>query len=210
MKLPDLRQEYGRASLDERDISPDPIVQFRAWFEEALARDVPEPNAMTLATAGSDGRPAARMVLLRGFDERGFVFYTNSVGDKAAQLAANPWAALVFYWEPLERQVRVVGSVSRVSEAESDAYFAGRPRESQVGAWASHQSEVIDDRAELERRVAEVNGRFPGDVPRPPFWGGFRVVPDTVEFWLLQDDRLHDRLRYRREGHAWAIERLSP
>jgi pyridoxamine 5'-phosphate oxidase len=190
--------------LHEDDVDPDPIVQFSAWHADAGG-----PAEVAVATASADGVPSVRMVLLRGLDPRGFVFFTNLGSAKARDLAANPRAALLFFWGP-DRQVRVQGGVEPASGEESDAYWRSRHRRSQVGAWASHQSEVIDDRAELERRVAEVDERFPGDVPRPPFWGGFRVVPDTVEFWLLRDDRLHDRLRYRRDGEGWVIERLSP
>ncbi len=206
-------QDYSSRGLSEADVDPGPFVQFRRWMDDALAAELPLPNAMTLATAGSDGRPAARMVLLRGFDERGFVFYTNYDGDKAAQLGVNPWTALVFYWGPLERQVRVVGAVSRVSEAESDTYFAGRPRESQIGAWASPQSDPIRDRAELEERVRAVEARYPpGEpIPRPPHWGGYRVTPDELEFWQGRPGRLHDRIRYRLTSSGlWTIERLAP
>jgi pyridoxamine 5'-phosphate oxidase len=190
--------------LREDDLDPDPIGQFRAWHAEAgnLAE-------VAVATASADGEPAGRMVLLKGVDERGFAFFTNYASAKARDLTANPRAALLFFWPP-DRQVRVQGAVAVVSAGESDDYWRSRPRGSQLGAWASRQSEVIDGRAELERRLADATARFPGDVPRPPFWGGFRVVPETVEFWEHRDDRLHDRLRYRREGDGWVIERLSP
>lgn len=191
--------------LSEGDVDPDPIAQFRAWHTEAGT-----PAEVAVATASADGQPSVRMVLLKSVDDRGFVFFTNATSAKAADLAANPRAALLFFWAP-SRQVRVRGPVARTSEQESDAYWRTRPRGSQLGAWASRQSEVIDDRAVLERRLTEVVDRFPGDVPRPPYWGGYRVVPETVEFWHHRDDRLHDRLRYRRDaGGGWVIERLSP
>jgi pyridoxamine 5'-phosphate oxidase len=191
-------------ALREDDVDPDPIRQFSAWHAEAGS-----PAEVAVATASADGVPSARMVLLRGCDARGFVFFTNEGSAKARDLAANPRAALLFFWAP-DRQVRVRGSVEPAGSDESDAYWRTRPRGSQLGAWASPQSEVIASRAELERRLAEVAARFPGDVPRPPFWGGFRVIPDTIELWQRQEDRLHDRLRYRRHGRAWVIERLSP
>jgi pyridoxamine 5'-phosphate oxidase len=166
---------------------------------------------MTLATATPDGRPSARVVLLKGFDERGFVFYTNYEGRKSRELEANPRAALLFYWGELERQVRVEGRVSRVPDRESDAYFAGRPRGSQLGAWASEQSRPVRDRGALERRLRELEGEYEGrEVPRPAFWGGYRVVPETMEFWQGRENRLHDRLRYRRAEGGWKIERLQP
>ena len=190
--------------LSEGDVDPDPIRQFTAWHAEAGA-----PPEVALATATADGSPSARMVLLKGVDDRGFSFFTNYGSAKARDLADNPRAALLFHWQP-GRQVRVRGPVGRVGDEESDAYWATRPRGSQLGAWASRQSEVIASREELERRLAEVAARFPGDVPRPPFWGGYRVVPEVVEFWHHRDDRLHDRLRYRRGEEGWVIERLSP
>jgi len=206
-----LREEYTRAGLREADADPDPIEQFRGWFGEALAADLHEPNAMTLATATPDGRPSARVVLLKGFDERGFVFYTNYEGRKGRELEANPRAALVFYWGELERQVRVEGRVSRVSDGESDAYFSGRPRGSQLGALASEQSRPVRDRGALERRLREVEGEYEGrEVPRPAFWGGYRIEPETIEFWQGRENRLHDRLRYSRSEGGWKIERLQP
>ena len=207
-----LRLTYAHATLDEGDVAADPITQFRAWFEAARASQLREPNAMTLATATPDGVPSARIVLLKGVDERGFVFFTDYRSRKGAELEANPRAALVFHWAELERQVRVSGHVERVSRAESEAYFATRPLGSRVGAWASHQSSVIASRAELEQREAEVAARFPGpDVPLPPHWGGFRVSPEGVEFWQGRPSRLHDRLRYVHEGEGgWRVERLSP
>jgi pyridoxamine 5'-phosphate oxidase len=198
--------------LHETDLDPDPIRQFHAWLHQALTAEVPEPYAMTLATATPDGLPSARVVLLRGVDERGFTFFTSYEGRKAGELEANPRAALVFYWAELERQVRVAGTVERASEAESDDYFRNRPRGSQLGAWASHQSEVLPGRATLERRLAELERQYADrDVPRPPTWGGYRVRPLAIEFWQGRRSRLHDRLRYRRaEDGAWVIERLSP
>jgi len=208
-RLARLREEYTGSGLRESD--PDPIEQFRGWFEEALAAELHEPNAMTLATATPGGSPSARMVLLKGFDERGFVFYTNYEGRKAEELEANPRAALVLYWGELRRQVRVEGGVSRLPDAESDAYFAGRPRGSQLGAWASEQSRPVSDRGVLEQRLRELEANYEGhDVPRPPFWGGYRVEPETIEFWQGRENRLHDRLVYRRSDGQWRRERLQP
>jgi pyridoxamine 5'-phosphate oxidase len=206
-----MRREYTREGLAEADVDADPVVQFGRWFEQATQAGLLEPSAMTLATATPDGRPSARMVLLRGFDERGFCFYTNYQSRKAAELAANPRAALVFWWDALERQVRIEGRVEPTSRAESEAYFASRPPGSQLSAAASPQSRVIDDRATLERRVAELAASHQdGQVPLPDFWGGYRLTPEVIEFWQGRPNRLHDRLRYRRAGDAWVIERLAP
>lgn len=209
--LADLRKEYTRAGLAESDVAPDPIEQFRRWFDAALDAGLHEPNAMTVATATRDGRPSARVVLLKGFDGRGFVFYTNYEGRKGRELEENPRAALLFYWGELERQVRIEGTVSRVPKAESDAYYASRPRGSRLGAWASEQSRVVEGRGVLEGRVGDLEAEYEGrEVPRPPFWGGYRVEPDVVEFWQGRENRLHDRIVYRRQGGGWEIERLQP
>ena len=198
--------------LREADVDPDPLRQFRTWFAQAVAAGVPQAEAMTLATATPDGRPSARLVLLRGCDERGFVFYTNYESRKGRELAANPRAALVFFWQPLHRQVRIEGHVERVTPAQSDAYFRTRPRDSRLGAWVSPQSQVIPGREFLERRLEELQERHGGtEVPRPPYWGGFRVVPETIEFWQGRGGRLHDRLCYRKAPPTgWVLERLAP
>ncbi|HEX5127375.1 MAG TPA: pyridoxamine 5'-phosphate oxidase [Rhodocyclaceae bacterium] len=208
--LTSLRLEYTLYSLDAADVAADPVEQFRQWFDQALKAQLHEPYAMTVASASSDGAPTARVMLLRGFDERGFVFYTNYQSRKGRELECNPRAALLFYWAELERQVRIEGNVSRVSEAESDAYFASRPVASRIGAWVSAQSEIIAKRDALEVRFAELSARFGENVPRPPHWGGLRVEPRTFEFWQGRRSRLHDRIEYFRQNGGWATRRLSP
>ncbi len=212
--LADLRQEYARAELTHAHVADDPLDQFRTWFDEALDADVEEPNAMTLATAGADGTPSARIVLLKGLDARGFQFYSNYESQKGTELSQNPHAALVFWWAPLERQVRIEGRVDRLPDDESTEYFHSRPRGSQLGAWASPQSQVVDDRAELEENLASVQAEYEDDdpIPRPPHWGGYVVRPTQIEFWQGRPNRLHDRLRYRRanEQDDWTLERLAP
>jgi pyridoxamine 5'-phosphate oxidase len=212
MSLSDLRREYALAGLKESDLDPDPFKQFDSWFQQALAAGLPEPNAMTLATATPDGKPSARVVLLKGFDERGFVFFTNYESQKGRELSANPLAALVCYWVELERQVRISGRVSKVSGEESEAYFRSRPLGSQLGAWASRQSEVVAGRKSLEDTLEQLTQEYETKpVPVPPNWGGYRVAPETIEFWQGRPNRLHDRLRYTLQSNSqWLIERLAP
>lgn len=212
--LPDItaiRTEYARAGLSEADVDPSPLRQVERWLREAIDAGHPEPTAMTVATASAEGDPSARVVLLKGLDARGLVFFTSYESAKGRQLAANPRATAVFFWVLLERQLRVSGGVSRVAREESEAYFRSRPRESQIGAWASRQSAVLADRAELEARVAEARARFgDAEIPCPPSWGGFRIAIEQVELWQGRPSRLHDRLRYSRDGEGYRLERLSP
>lgn len=211
MNIADLRQEYMRARLDESDVAPDPIAQFRRWFDEAVQAQLPVVNAMTLATTGPGGHPSARIVLLKGADERGFVFYTDYDSRKGRELAAHPHAALLFYWIELEREVRIEGRVVKTTAEESDAYFASRPLGSRHAAHASMQSAVVPDRQFLEARFEAAARKHGDDPPRPARWGGYRVMPEAVEFWQGRANRLHDRILYRRAEHgAWRIERLSP
>jgi pyridoxamine 5'-phosphate oxidase len=212
MALADMRKDYGLAGLLEKDLAKNPFSQFEKWFQEAEAAKLTEPNAMTLATTGRDGRPSARTVLLKGCDGRGFVFYTNYESRKGRELDGNARATLVFPWVAMERQVIVEGPVARVTREESGAYFHSRPRASQLTAWASPQSTVVAGRAVLEESYRVIEKKYEGrEVPLPPNWGGFRLAPETVEFWQGRRSRLHDRLRYRREnGGDWVVERLAP
>lgn len=212
MSLADLRKDYSLAGLAEKDLARDPFRQFEKWFQEAEAAKIPEPNAMTLATATRDGRPSTRTVLLKGVDGRGFVFYTNYRSRKGLELEVNPRAALLFPWVALERQVIVEGPVTKLVREESENYFHSRPLASQLGAWASAQSSIIPGRKALEEAMKELERKYAGStVPVPPYWGGYRVAPETVEFWQGRRSRLHDRLRYRRgEDGGWMVERLAP
>lgn len=204
------RFDYEYDILEEDDLEPDPIAQFRHWLAAAAEEGIREPNAMTLATASPDGVPSARVVLLRGVDRHGFTWYTNRDSLKGRDLAANPRAALVFHWEPLERQVRVAGPVSVIDEAESVAYFAARPRKSQLSAWASPQGQPLASREELVAATKRIAAEHPDEVPLPPFWGGYRLVPEMVEFWQGRRSRMHDRFVYLRDGTGWRIQRLAP
>ena len=208
--IADLRKSYERAELNEEASHADPLQQFDQWLKEAIAGKLPEPNAMTLATVGSNLRPSTRVVLIKGYDARGIVWYTNYESQKGRELAGNPYAALQFHWVELERTVRIEGLVEKTSDAESDAYFHTRPLDSRIGAWASPQSEVISSRAVLVANAARYGAQFMLQPPRPPHWGGYRLVPDTWQFWQGRRSRLHDRLRYRLEGGAWVRERLAP
>ena len=210
--LADLRQEYTQRSLDRSDVLPDPVAQFERWFADAQQAQIHEPNAMHLATVSADGRPTARIVLLKGIEDGGFLFYTNYRSQKGQQLQQQPYAALTFFWPELERQVRIEGAVSQLSDERSTAYFHSRPRGSQLGAWVSPQSEVIADRTVLEQRQRELAEQYADQsIPRPPHWGGFALQPHRLEFWQGRPSRLHDRLRYQRqEENSWTIERLAP
>lgn len=211
MSIADLRKEYTQAGLCETDAERQPVPQFQRWFDQAVAAGIPDANAMTLATCTPDGVPSARIVLLKGLDDRGLLFFTNYLSRKGQELANNPRAALVFFWADLERQVRVEGHVEKATEAESDDYYHSRPRNSRLGAWASEQSAVLADRAELERLHQELLARYgDGEIPRPPHWGGFRLIPTAFEFWQGRPSRLHDRLRYRLDAGQWLRERLAP
>lgn len=212
LHIQNLRQEYMRHSLNESDVSPNPFIQFDAWMREAISAELPEPHAMVLSTVNAHGFPGSRVVLLRDYgSDRGFVFYTNYNSRKGRELLGNPHASLLFFWPTLERQIRIEGNVLPVSEAESDAYFASRPRGNQLGAWASEQSESVPNRTFLEEKLSEVEARFAEkEVPRPPHWGGFRLHPHNLEFWQGRRSRLHDRIHYQLNQHSWLIERLSP
>ena len=210
--LESLRSNYALSGLHETDLLGNPFQQFQLWLEQAIAAELPEPNAMTLATLSEEGKPIARMVLLKGLDEKGFVFYTNYDSAKGKQLTETDSAALVFWWAGLERQVRVEGTVEKVSSTESDAYFQSRPKASQLGAWASPQSQVIENRDVLEKRLAQLEEKYATEkVPRPPHWGGFRVIPTAIEFWQGRPSRLHDRIRYELDEKGdWFYQRLAP
>lgn len=207
-----MRRQYRNEGIDEASLTPAPMPLFARWLAEIAAADLPEPNAMVVATASPDGRPSTRTVLLKAYGEEGFVFYTNYDSRKGRELTANPAVSLLFPWHAMDRQVIVTGTARRVPAERTAAYFRSRPYGSRIGAWASEQSSVIASREDLEKRYAELEARYPegSDVPVPPFWGGFRVVPDAIEFWQGRENRLHDRLRYRRDGDTWTIERLSP
>jgi pyridoxamine 5'-phosphate oxidase len=209
--IADLRKDYTLEGLSKTEVDPNPFIQFKKWFEQALAAQLPEPNAMTIATTTPDGKPSARMVLLKDFDERGFVFFTNYNSRKGQELAQNPQAAIVFWWAELERQVRILGRVEKVSESESDYYFESRPTKSRLGAWASNQSEIIPTREVLEQRMQELQSKYENqEIPRPQHWGGLRVIPTEIEFWQGRSSRLHDRLLYTYVDGSWKIQRLSP
>jgi pyridoxamine 5'-phosphate oxidase len=209
-QLAELRKSYERAELSEEASHADPLLQFEQWLGEAISAEIPEPNAMTVATVGSDLRPSTRVVLIKGCDHRGIVWYTNYDSRKGQELAGNPYAALQFHWVELERVVRIEGRVTRTSAEESDAYYASRPLDSRIGAWASPQSQVIEDRGVLVKNAARYGAQYLLNPPRPPHWGGFRLVPDRWEFWQGRKSRLHDRLRYRLDDGAWVRERLAP
>lgn len=208
--IADLRKDYKLASLDEADVAASPLAQFDKWFKEALSAELPEPNAMTLATCDAQSRPSARVVLIKDFDERGFVFFTNYESHKGQDLTANNRAALLFFWPELERQIRIQGRVEKVSAADSEAYYRSRPLASRISAWASPQSQVLPSRTALEARVAAFEAEHGENPPRPAHWGGYRVVPQVMEFWQGRRDRLHDRIQYRLNNAVWKIERLAP
>lgn len=212
MQIADIRKDYRLQTLDEAGVAPDPLQQFGIWWQEALQSEIVEVNAMTLATANEQGIPSARIVLLKGFDERGFVFFSNYESKKAGDLQVNPFASLVFFWKELERQVRISGRVEKVTELESDQYFQSRPEGSRIGAWASPQSTVISSRQVIEEKVEALQVSFAGkEIPRPLHWGGYRVVPSSIEFWQGRSSRLHDRIQYTLQSDDnWVIERLAP
>lgn len=211
MSISSIRKDYQLQSLELTDVAATPVLQFDKWWNEAVSSSIEEVNAMTLATVNPDGKPAARIVLLKGFDENGFIFFTNYLSEKGKSISAHPYASLVFFWKELERQVRVEGSCIQVSKSESDEYFLSRPIGSRLGAWASPQSTVISSRTVLDQNLDRVTAQYAdGIVPRPDHWGGYRVIPEMVEFWQGRPSRLHDRIRYRKEESQWLIERLAP
>lgn len=206
-----IRKDYKLKSLQEADVKKDPVAQFSVWWDEAVDSDIAEVNAMTLATCSTNGRPSARIVLLKGFTNEGFIFYTNYQSSKGKELETNPYAALIFFWKELERQVRIEGAVKKISEAESDSYFQSRPTGSKIGAWASSQSSTVANREAIEESYLNYSNRFnDNNIPRPPYWGGYLVKPEKVEFWQGQPSRLHDRILYTKHLQDWKIERLSP
>jgi pyridoxamine 5'-phosphate oxidase len=210
-KVENLRIDYDKDTLDIKDLNADPVVQFEYWFDEAMGANVPEPHAFMISTVDGDGKPSSRIVLLRNADQNGFVFFTNYKSRKGHNIDVNPHVCATFFWHDLQRQVRVEGTIEKISAAESDEYFATRPRESQIGAWASNQSEVLESREALEERTAELTLQYEGQtVPRPPHWGGYRIKPTSVEFWQGRASRLHDRFLYTLEGTKWQISRLNP
>lgn len=208
--IADIRRDYRLQTLNETDAAANPFEQFTAWWAEAISSQIDEVNALTLATATATGKPSARIVLLKGYDEQGFVFFTNYNSKKGEQLLENPFAAIVFFWKELERQVRIEGTITTVAATESDAYFNSRPEGSRIGAWASPQSQVISSRSIIEANAANYEKQFEGNIPRPPHWGGYRLIPDKFEFWQGRSSRLHDRLQYQLEDEHWTIERLAP
>lgn len=209
-KIVSLRKSYASGVLDEASVSTDPVAMFAEWMHAAVEAEIEEANGMALATASKDGVPSVRIVLLRGFDQRGFAFYTNYESAKGQELLENPQAAATFWWRPLDRQVRVAGRVEKVARAESDAYFHSRPRGHQLSAWASPQSRVVKGREELQARSSEVETLFPGEVPLPDFWGGYRLIPNRIEFWQGRENRLHDRFLFERQQSGWSVARLAP
>ena len=211
MSISSIRKDYQLQSLDHTDVAETPVLQFDKWWNEAVSSSIEEVNAMTLATVNTEGKPAARIVLLKGFDENGFIFFTNYLSEKGKAISAHPYASLVFFWKELERQVRIEGSCIQVTESESDEYFLSRPIGSRLGAWASPQSTVISSRTVLDQNLDRVTAQYAdGIVPRPEHWGGYRVIPEMVEFWQGRPSRLHDRIRYRKDKSQWLIERLAP
>jgi pyridoxamine 5'-phosphate oxidase len=212
IKIADIRTEYKLRSLNEKDVNANPVVQFTKWWDEAVQSEIDDVNAATLATATLNGKPSARIILLKGYDERGFVFFTNYESNKGREIAANPQVSLVFFWKELQRQIRIEGTVEKVNTKESDEYFSSRPTGSRIGAWASPQSHVIKDRSEIEENAKKYKQQYPDEnIPRPPYWGGYRIKPELIEFWQGRPSRLHDRIQYSlQKNNTWKIERLAP